>query len=239
MTFFLRLLESSVDQKPEALRDAVAAINRVAKHIQLPGIGFERDPATFADVPGSPFAYWVNERVRNLFVTLPRFDTGGRLACRTNSVDNDFRYVRLWWEPPRWALGGAWQPWAKGGAYSPHYYDVDTLVAWSDSRKSYPGFLGTENRPLERPASVQHFFRPGLTWPRRTQGGLGLRVMPAGCIFGDKGPAAFVDGDRPEHLLALLAVTTSAPFRYLVELQMSFGSYEVGVIQRTPIPSLS
>jgi hypothetical protein len=39
-------------------------------------------------------------------------------------------------------------------------------------------------------------------------------------------------------LLALLAVTTSAPFRYLVAIQMAFGSYEVGVIQRTPIPRL-
>ncbi len=62
--------------------------------------------------------------------------------------------------------------------------------------------------------------------------------MPAGCIFADKGPAAFVEDDSPEQLLALLAITTSAAFRYLVELQMAFGSYEVGVIQRTPVPEL-
>jgi hypothetical protein len=57
-----------------------------------------------------------------------------------------------------------------------------------------------------------------------------------GCIFADKGPAVFVDGDVPDELLALLAITTSSSFRYLVELQMAFGSYEVGVIQRTPVP---
>lgn len=87
--------------------------------------------------------------------------------------------------------------------------------------------------------STEHYFRPGLTWPRRTQGGLGLRAMPAGCIFADKGPAAFASSDDFPSLLSLLAVATSAAFRRLVELQMAFGSYEVGVIQRTPVPALS
>jgi hypothetical protein len=61
--------------------------------------------------------------------------------------------------------------------------------------------------------------------------------MPVGCILADKGPAIFVENDDEPTLLALLAVTNSAVFRYLVELQMAFGSYEVGVIQRTPVPA--
>ena len=63
--------------------------------------------------------------------------------------------------------------------------------------------------------------------------------MPAGCVFADKGPAAFVAEDSPDQMLALLGVATSAAFCYLVELQMAFGSYEVGVIQRTPVPNLT
>jgi hypothetical protein len=39
-------------------------------------------------------------------------------------------------------------------------------------------------------------------------------------------------------LLELLGIMNSKPFRSLVELQMAFGSYEVGVIERTPVPSL-
>ena len=60
--------------------------------------------------------------------------------------------------------------------------------------------------------------------------------MPAGCIFADKGPAAFVQNDDPEELLALLAITNSHAFGLLVSLQMAFGSYEVGVIQKNPVP---
>lgn len=62
--------------------------------------------------------------------------------------------------------------------------------------------------------------------------------MPEGCVFGHKGPAAFVEGDDPDTLLALLALTNGAAFRGLISLQMAFGSYEVGVIQRTPVPPL-
>jgi hypothetical protein len=62
--------------------------------------------------------------------------------------------------------------------------------------------------------------------------------MPAACIFGDKGPAAFVPDDGPEHLLALLALVNSRAFSLLVSLQMAFGSYEVGVIQKTPVAKL-
>ncbi len=62
--------------------------------------------------------------------------------------------------------------------------------------------------------------------------------MPAGCIFGHKGPAVFFKEDDSVSLLSLLALATSSAFRYLVDLQMAFGSYEVGVIQRTPVPKL-
>jgi len=62
--------------------------------------------------------------------------------------------------------------------------------------------------------------------------------MPRGCIFADKGPAVFVEGDESQTLLALAAITNSRAFSALVDMQMAFGSYEVGVIQRTPMPEL-
>lgn len=106
------------------------------------------------------------------------------------------------------------------------------MKAWADPLYGNSGW----SRIIK---STDFYFRPGLTWPRRTQGGLSLRVLPAGCIFADKGPAAFVAADEPTELLALLAITNSAAFGLLVSLQMAFGSYEVGVIQKTPVPPLA
>lgn len=237
MTLFLRVLDTAADEKHLALLHEVAAV-RCGKTVRRRDV-FDKDPVSFVKVPGTPFAYWAPAKLLQIFFTLSPLHRKPRSVVSTNPLNADFRYVRVWWEPAQESLGYSWQPWAKGGAFSPHYYDVDTVIAWSCNRRTYNGFIGTANRPLERPASVQYFFRPGLTWPRRTQGGFGLRAMPAGCIFADKGPAAFVDDDSTDDLLAWLAVTSSGAFRDLVQIQMTFGSYEVGVIQRTPVPDLS
>ena len=63
--------------------------------------------------------------------------------------------------------------------------------------------------------------------------------MPKNCIFSDKGPAIFINSDNSQELLALLSIVNSPAFKLLIDLQMAFGSYEVGVIQRTPIPDLT
>jgi hypothetical protein len=129
---------------------------------------------------------------------------------------------------------------AKGGSYSPFYADLHLVGNWAGDGKEIRNLFNPETGKLNsRPQNTEFFGRPGLTWPRRTQGGLSLRALPRGCIFADKGPAAFVADDAPDDLLALLALVNSHAFGLLVSLQMAFGSYEVGVIQKTPVPNLT
>ena len=68
---FLRVLDS--EDKAAALLAEVRG-----------GVGDSRrfgvDPATFRDVPRSPFAYWVGDRLRRLFVEFPPFEAEGRAA---------------------------------------------------------------------------------------------------------------------------------------------------------------
>jgi hypothetical protein len=235
-TLFFRLL--SHEDKATALSEALAA---VLEGYTLDSVVHAVDPASFRQVPGSPFAYWVSERVRHLFAKLPTFDGEKRTAKRGPSTCDDFRYVRCWWEvdctQPHGL--GEWRPFAKGGMFSPFYADIHLVVDWEPQRSTFLGFFGRPGREIERPESVGFFFRPGLTWPLRTQSGLALRVLPTGCIFGHKGPAVFVEGDDTDDLLTLLAIADSLNFRQLVNLQIAFGSYEVGVIQRTPVPVLT
>jgi hypothetical protein len=192
-------------------------------------------PERFQHVPGAPFAYWVSDAVRKAFIKLPPLNQFALATSGTGTLD-DFRFLRLWTEC---AGSEDYYPFAKGGAYSPIYFDQHLMGQWKDDGAEMKAWIiyryggGHWARNIR---STEHYFRPGLTWPRRTQSGLGMRVMPAGCIFADKGPAAFVEDNDPDELLALLAVTTSAAFCQLVDVQMAFGSYEVGVIQRTPVP---
>jgi len=224
---FLRLLSAA--DKDSTLLEAVEALRRGDRCSNVFGV----DSMSLQQVPGSPFAYWVSNNVRRLFATLLPFESDHREVRLGDHPSDDFRYLRLSWEVPFGSRSQDWRPYQKGGSFSPFYSDIHLVVDWDDDRHTYRGFYGRVGRSSERPSNYQYFFRPGLTWPRRSQRGLSLRVLPAGCVIGDKGPAVFApDADLP----VLLALANSAPFRLLVSLQMAFGSYEVGVIQRTPVP---
>src|SRR5271157_856531 len=228
-TLFFRLLAR--DDKEATLRSAIATVNRgeLAAHV------FHVDPSSFRQVPGSPFAYWVSDRIRRLFRELEACEGSGREVRYGGINGDDFRYLRLFCERPARSIL-TWCPYQKGGEYSACYSDIHLVVDWDPSRRTYRGFTGLPGRTSELPANYECYFRPGITWSRRSQQGMSMRVLLAGCVFSDKGPVIFSD----EHVsLPLLAIINSPPFRSLLALQMAFGSYEVGVIQRTPVPDMS
>jgi len=256
---FFRLL--GAEEKGEVLRTAVASVNGGSGG----NLTYEADPASFRLIPGSPFAYWASEAVRRKFRELPPFEGEGRTVRVGLQTSDDFRFVRAWWEvsPERILYvpakaeeldapealrryqeacreatrrGQYWVPFAKGGEYSPYYADLHLVVNWRDD--------GMEIRNFDRAyiRNEDYYFRPGLTWPRRTNG-LSFRVLPSGCIFADKGPAAFVSDNDPRVLNTLNAISNSQAFYAFVDVFLArvelAQSFEVGLIQKTPIPRLA
>lgn len=232
---FLRLTNES-----DKARALAAAIDD-ATHL----LRFNVDAKSFESVPGAPFAYWVSSSVLALFKSHSPLEAKAFATSGTGTL-SDERFLRIWFESNLTKLNSKWFPYAKGGSYSPHYADCHLTVNWARDGEEMKAWVihryggGHWARNIR---STEHYFRPGLTWPRRTSSNLGLRAMPAGCIFADKGPAAFIEGDEPEALLPLMAVTNSAAFRGLVALQLAAAdaaarSYEVGLLQRTPVPDL-
>ena len=144
-------------------------------------------------------------------------------------------YLRLFWETPV-ESGFDWRGYQKGGEYSQYYSDVHLVADWDAQRRTFRGDHGRPGRPSELPQNYQYYFMFGITWSRRSQRGLSMRILPSGCVFSDKGPVILWEPDR---LWILLAVANSLAFRGLVDLSMTFGLYEVGVIQGTPVPDIS
>jgi len=234
MTTFLRLLNEK--NKAAAL---LASIKDGGDRV------FTVDPSSFRQVPAAPFAYWVSEEVRSVFRRLPALEANGRTAQHGCSTKDDSRFLRLWWEIS--GLKSMWVMFAKGGAYSPFYSDIYLVVNWgSDAReleaallKKYPYLGETANWVLHRECKYLH---PGLTWSSRTNG-LSLRLLPADCIFTSKGPAVFAAEDDHAELLSLASLMNSQAFGLLVSVQLArvelAQSFEVGLIQQTPVPALS
>lgn len=237
-TVFIRAIEATVDEKAALIREAASGASPVR---------FEADLSTFSRVPRTPFAYWAGDAVRACFIRHPQFGGGERTVKQGLATADDFRFVRLSTEVQPSRAQNRWFPFAKGGSFSQFYADVYLLVDWEDDGARIKHNLNDAGKVrsnvwMLRDTAVNFFLRPGLTWPRRTNG-LSLRVLPSGSIFADKGPAAFVRDNDPQALMALCAILNSGAFSALVAVQLArtelAQSFEVGLIQQTPVPDLT
>ncbi len=236
---YIRLLRDR--NRPAALSKAVSSDRRG----EGDGRVFRIRSTDFDVIPGSPMAYWMSTSIRRLFTDLPRLEGNGAVIRQGLASGDDFRFLRLAWEVPASAVGTSrdatftgkrWVPFAKGGEYSPYWSDVQLLVDWRRDGEAIRGFEGGVAR------NTQHYFKVGLTWPRRTNSAFGIRVLPAGCAFGDKGPAVISRSD----IVSGVAYLRSRLVQALIDASVAAGSettsggasrsYEVGMVQNLPWP---
>jgi hypothetical protein len=226
---FVRLLKES--DRPSSLMQALASARSRSDDARV----FRVRPEDFDVVPGAPLAYWMSGSLRRLFVDLPRLEGAAAEVRQGLATGDDFRFIRTFWEvdPKRVGRtrdetksGRPWVPFAKGGEYSPFWADIHLVAKYGNDGQDLRGFDGSVIR------NPDYYFRPGLTWPRRTQAGFNPSILPRGCVFADKGPGIFAtDSTNPGTLLAWL---TSRPLVVLLDSVATFGSYEVGAVQRMP-----
>ncbi len=234
MTRFLRLIES--EDKAAALLQVVRGLGPQSRMV------YELDPQCFRQQPRAVFAYWVSEGVRRLFGMSDAMASNRRVVCIGDHPGDNFKFVRLWWETAQ-RTARCWKGYLKGGKWAPYYCDIHLVTDWDPIRSTYRGFVGRPGRGAIQPSNVEHFMRPGLTWPLRTTSEMSVRVFPSDCVFSNKGPAVLADRNDPAELLGLLAVSNCSAFRALIALQLAAvdaaaRSYEVGIIQATPVPSM-
>ena len=182
----------------------------------------------FEAIDGHPLAFERVGIVAPLFRESLPLEPTWAVARQGKATGDDSRWVRSWWEV---SGQSGWVPFAKGGEFSRFYSSIDLVINWRPERRAD---LKASGNALP---SEQHYFKPGMTWPLRTQRGFNLRLMPEGCIFGHKGPAVLPND--PGKTFYLLGIANSAPAEFLLRGLMSFGSWEVGVIRRLPIPQAS
>ena len=236
---FLRLVRDA--DRPSALRDVAANSRAGAADERLYWVNL----SDLESLPRKAIAYWLSPWVRSAFSSLQPVEGAGGEVRRGSWPGDDFRFLRLWWENQKNAArGGSWVTYAKGGTYAPYYGEPHLIVDWDFERGTFRGFEGRKGRPTPIPENVSYYFRPGLTWSRRTASSFAVRILPRDAIFADKGPGIFAETEP--RLLELLAWLNSRYARLFVEAQVAAGeevqsgsasrSYEVGLVQRLPWP---
>ena len=94
MTLFFRLLKPN--DKGTALQQAIQQLAEKQPNTNT----FAVEPESFQQVPGAPFAYWVDNIVREAFQRLGSLESPQVHACKGPDTGDDFRFMCLWWETP-------------------------------------------------------------------------------------------------------------------------------------------
>ena len=235
MTKFLRLLAD--EDKSIALKETCWSLREDAVDDRI----FDIDPVSFNVIPGTPFAYWVSDKVRGAFQKFEPFESDGRVVRQGLATADDFRFVRAWWEVE--PNSEKWPGFAKGGKFSPFYADVFLVVNWSDDGNEIKNNLNDKggirsNVWMLADTATNYFRRPGLTWPSRARK-FAPQALASNCLFSQRGYLAyFPEGDQ----IVSLALFNSTAFDYIFKTTLGrFGYPEflVGILKKMPIAQLN
>ena len=158
----------------------------------------------FKNIPGSPVAYWVSERMRDVFEegTLLGELVDAKQGLAT--ADNN-RFLRRWHEVDHGRCGFGyesreaatqsgkkWFPYNKGGEFRRWFGNNEYLVNWENDGRAIRAF-GTENggRPRSRAQNTEYYFQPSVTWSFVSSSHFGVRYSEAGAVFDVGGSSAF------------------------------------------------
>jgi len=194
--------------------------------------------AEFDDIPTKPWLYWVPQKILSLFINLRLL---GDLAPAVNgcTTSDNKRFLRFFWEISIKSIGRSydsihsayrsnfrWFPYMKGGTPIPWWGNQANIINWENNGrelKSCPSF----------PRSQHKYFKKGVTWSDVSSRGFAGRLSPGGFIHDVSGMTCFPEESK---LIEVLSVLNSTIARYILSALNPTIHYQVGDIERLPIP---
>jgi type II restriction/modification system DNA methylase subunit YeeA len=193
----------------------------------------------FIKVPGSPVAYWVSERVRELFASSPSFSSIANPRQGLATAD-DGRFLRLWWEVNELQIGREmrnreearasekkWFPFNKGGAFRKWYGNNEYTVNWKEDGLLLKNY---EKAVIRNPT---YYFKSGITWSLISIASASFRAFPTGFIIGHKGPGIFTLNNASEQ--SVLGFLNSSTVNELLKVMSPTMGFEIGQISKLPV----
>ncbi|WP_321419457.1 BREX-1 system adenine-specific DNA-methyltransferase PglX [uncultured Methanomethylovorans sp.] len=199
---------------------------------------FYRASATdFKKIPGSSIAYWVSERVAQIFLNTQKFEDIGKTRRGLQTGDSE-RFIRKWFEIEANNIGDSldkesaktsgikWFLFNSGGSYRKWYGNIEDVVNWKNDGQEIKA-TGKAIIPSEN-----LYFKEAITWPKVSSGKCSFRWFTDGIIPGDAGPCFYDDSKLLKTVLCFANSKISLVFLSFLSPTLNF---EVGVMAKMPI----
>ena len=175
---------------------------------------FQAKQKDFEKIPGSPIAYWVSDKIREIFEKNQKLGEVGEAKVGLQTGDND-RFLRLWNEVSYNKIGynmlnseealaskKKWFPYNKGGEFRKWYGNQEYLVNWENDGYEIKNFYNEKGKLRSRPQNTEYYFKESISWTDITSSGNSFRYYPKGLIFDVVGMSFFSKNN--DNLLAIL-----------------------------------
>jgi len=160
----------------------------------------------FLKIPGNPIAYWLSNKIVDLFENGVSLNT--KYSPKTGmTTGDDERFLRQWHEPSRGkfsskckstsdakASGKKWFPYNKGGIGERWFGNCNQVVNWENDGTEIKHWV--VNNPKDpktkswsrRVFNHEFFFGSGITWTLLNMTTFNVRYLPNGSVLNVNGP---------------------------------------------------
>ncbi|MHB9299708.1 BREX-1 system adenine-specific DNA-methyltransferase PglX [Fusobacterium polymorphum] len=159
---------------------------------------FQAKQKDFEKIPGSPIAYWVSDKIREIFEKNQKLGEIGEAKSGLQTGNNE-KFLRQWFEISNKKIGYniknseeckiknyKWLPQVKGGGFRKWYGNLDYVVNYENEGQEIKNYEGTGMIK-----NSQFYFLEGLTWSHTTSGSFAIRYLPQGFLFNVEAPTLY------------------------------------------------
>ena len=167
---------------------------------------FQAKQKDFEKIPGSPIAYWVSDKIREIFEKNQKLGDVGEAKQGLATADNN-RFLRLWNEVNYNKIGynilnsqealkskKKWFPYNKGGEFRKWYGNQEYLVNWENDGYEIKNF---KNAVVRNPS---YYFKESISWGLITSAGSSFRYFPKGFVYDVSGMSYFLEKNQFNYL---------------------------------------
>ncbi|ACC83962.1 BREX-1 system adenine-specific DNA-methyltransferase PglX [Nostoc punctiforme] len=212
---------------------------KVLEAIKNPGCGYlyYSNSVDFARTPGSVIAYWLSEKLLNIFENAESLGNVFESKQGLSTANND-RFLRLWFEvnlnDSGFGLcsreeakfsGKRWFPYNKGGEFRKWYGNQEFVINWNNDGEEIDSF-----RPKAVIRNSSYYFKPSVTWSLVSSSYFGVRYSGKGFIFDSAGSSAFCQSDMIFSLTGFLCSNITNKLIQAINPTLNFSSGNVAAL---------
>lgn len=176
----------------------------------------------FEKIPGSPIAYWVSDKVKEIFKNSNSFEMYSDVRSGVLS-GKDALFVKTWFEVEQNNIGFGhlskdemvevnkkWIPITNGGGYRRWYGNLEDVINLKNDGEDIKNLEGNNFRLRDG----IFYFREGAGWTLVSSSAFSVRLSPKTILFGNGSRTAFVENN----LIYQISLLNSSVQSYLIKI---------------------